>query len=294
MRVATYASRKPIAFVGAEDVAEEAIALLWGGQWPALRERFVFRTTTEVPGDGSRRDLIVVVDGRRSHRAPRTEDEWLIPLVSELIGAPPHLERFQTNSVPEEPSRTASVRALGRTWVQIARADVDGVRVRLEERYPTGVRGARIKRELFGQQSAWWRVEEREKVRSLLGSPSYSWDVRELGLRYRVAAQAKEGRAADLAEALTPQTAPMIRQAFVDGCADAATPEMVEELAQVSWPLAVDVFAESGQPLVLILGGGLARSPSRCSSGTARTVDGRGSFRLSGSGWPSRCCDGSD
>jgi hypothetical protein len=193
---ATYGSREPAICLHDDlGAASRAVLALWGGQWPALRAEFSFRTRQEVRGEPSSFDVTVAAKVRGGDDYPSDGDglrtpAWIAALAEDLLSAAgtPLREFLWTFGPGGSPDRLA-VRRLAKLWVRIAAAEPLRVRAYLERHWPDPSAGAELKFALFGSaQNRWWRLDERTRVRTVMHSAADAWDRRELELKHRARA----------------------------------------------------------------------------------------------------------
>ena len=193
---ATYGSREPAICVHDDlGAATRAVLALWGGQWPALRAEFSFRTRQEVRDEASSFDVTVAAKVRGDGDYPPAADPertpaWIAALAEDLLsgGGTPLREFLWTFGPGGSPDRPA-VRRLAKLWVRVAAAEPLRVRAYLERHWPDPSDGAELKFALFGSaQNRWWRLDERVRVRTLLDGSGDAWDSEALELRHRARA----------------------------------------------------------------------------------------------------------
>jgi hypothetical protein len=195
--VATYGSAD--AAICAHDdlgAATRAVLAVWGGQWPALRALFSFRTRQIVRLEPSNFDLTVAAKFRGldedslppvSGRAPR----WAVAVVDDLLAPGGTLLRQFLWAFGPAGSldQRLAVRRLAKLWVRVSSGDALLVRAYLERHWPRPRDGAELKYALFGNaQNRWWSLDERARVKTLLHAANEAWDHPELELEDRARA----------------------------------------------------------------------------------------------------------
>jgi hypothetical protein len=172
-----------------------ALLALWRGQWPALRERFSFRTRAIVRREASEFNVTVAakvrdLDEDRVPAANPRAGAWVRALADDLLrdGQGP-LREFLWTFGPAEAPVPASVRRLTKLWLRVGAADASRARVQLERHWPTPRDGAALKQALFGSaNNRWWQLDERTRVRTLLRAVRPAWDLQALELEARARA----------------------------------------------------------------------------------------------------------
>jgi GTPase-associated protein 1, N-terminal domain type 1 len=243
---ALYASKGRVAHIEQAEAAEAAILALWSTQWPELQARCAFAVRSTRHRSLAPFDILVLTGERSSRTRPSSDDCWLEPLATELTEqTTPSITAWLTRFGPQEPPRTASVRALGRLWSDLAHGDVKGTAGRLSARYPTPEDHADLKRSVFGRECRWWSIPEIDRLVGLLCSGADAWDTTELEIEVRVAERAKAGQWSALISAVSTDTSAELRDALVAGLASAAVPEMLGALVQCDLRMASDLLAQS-------------------------------------------------
>jgi hypothetical protein len=177
--------------------AAMALLVLWRAQWPQLRERFSFRTRAVVRREPSDFNLTVAaklrdLDEDRLLSPSAPAPAWVRALADDLLsdGQGP-LREFLWTFGPAEPAEPRSVRRLTKLWLRVAAADVARARAQLERHWSRPRDGAALKHALFGSgDDRWWQLDERTRVRTLMGAVQPAWDLRELELEARARALA--------------------------------------------------------------------------------------------------------
>jgi hypothetical protein len=244
---AAFASRTRQAHVESSSAAEASAVNLWAALWPDLQRRFSFRTRTEarraIPRDV---DLYVVLDAPLKHPSTTQDTPWLTEWTQELRGAGhgPLMRWFDTFG-PSEPPRPASVRALGRLWQVIDAVDADEAAERIVERYPEQNGARRLKSELFGGRSSWWRPSEGALLAAIMRSQGEAWDVEDLALESRLADAFARGDGLALVASLPDEVTPRVRDAMLSAAARQASPELLAAFEARNHDWAVQTLAQT-------------------------------------------------
>jgi hypothetical protein len=229
------------------DVAESALAAVWGSQWPALRVRFAFRTRDSVR-DSKRADVTIARrlrgPSRRQSLGPRSD--WVRDLASEMraSSADKPLSTFLREFGPFDDAETASVERLATVFVSIQSGEPREIRDVLAAAYPTRNEGQQLKRLLFGGEVPDERTRQSMLI-ALLGSGTDGWDAFQLHLPEQIASFIGAAGIEAFARELGSSVGEGIREAACLALAQRHDPSDVAGLSSSHLDLVVEVVRES-------------------------------------------------
>jgi hypothetical protein len=242
---ALYASKVPHAHVKDPQAGEDAVVALWSAQWPALQARFSFALRSASYRSRRPHDLLVLTGEGSPPPRPHGDDHWLMTLAGELADRPGDLTAWLARFGPQEPSRTASVRALARIWSTVHEERVPQLLDALAERYPSPEDHAEMKLAILGRSRDWWAVSQSARLTGLLGSAAHAWDLTQLEFERRLTEECRAGRWPALINALSPDAPGETRDALLSALTTAADPAMLGVLAARDVQLAGDLLAQA-------------------------------------------------
>jgi len=242
---ALYASKVPHAHVKDPQAAEDAVLALWSAQWPELQARFSFALRSASYRSRRRHDLLVLTGEGSPPPRPHGDDRWLMTLAGELAERRGDLTAWLARFGPQEPPRTASVRALARIWSTVHEEHVPQLLAALAERYPTPEDHAEMKLAVLGRSGDWWAVSESARLTGLLCSPAHAWDLTQLDFERRLTEECRAGRWPTLIDALSEDTPPDRSDALLSALVTVAAPGMLGAVAARDIQLAGDLLAQS-------------------------------------------------